>query len=349
MTTSIQIPRATPAPEPVIDGYGRTVSYMRFSVTDRCNLACGYCRSADTGFIPHARILTYEELVFLAQLGAEDLGVSKLRLTGGEPFARKGFMDFLGTLRTTCPNLDLRITTNATLIGQGDITRLKKLGVTRLNISLDALDRDLYAEITGRDAYETVLGVVHGCLDAGIAVKINAVAMKGVNDNQLPAFLEFARKHPVDVRFIEFMPMGEGTSWDASRHWSAAEILAQAAQHATLVPVARSTCQSGPANVHAIEGGKGRLGVISPLSNHFCATCNRLRITSDGRLRTCLFSDKEYGLRGLMRSSLDRETIRRQVLRTIRTAAKIKPMGHELLAKRTRAGVAAKRMNAIGG
>jgi cyclic pyranopterin phosphate synthase len=327
------------------DSHGRAVSYLRLSVTDRCNLRCSYCwNCANMRFLPHGEILSYEEMLVLIG-AARELGISKLRLTGGEPFVRKGFLNFLAAVRDIHPDMDLRLTTNATLLT--DVPRrLADLGVRRINISLDTLDPATFGRITGRDFFSRVRTAVDECLEAGLKVKINAVAMRGVNDGELPGFLDLAIRLPLDVRFIEHMPMGDGVPWDVRACWSAEDILAEAARLARLVPVESQSGESGPARMFRIEGGKGRLGVISPLTNHFCGTCNRLRITADGRLRTCLFSDREFRLKPLVRS---RVSVGR-LAHVLRRALRVKPVGVDILrGRKNGTPVALKRMASIGG
>ncbi|WP_461211297.1 GTP 3',8-cyclase MoaA [Desulfocurvus sp. DL9XJH121] len=328
----------------IIDGHGRAVRYLRLSVTDRCNLRCFYCRSCEgLESIPHENILTYEEMLTLAQ-AAQSMGVGKLRLTGGEPFVRRDFLAFLGMLREECPGLDVRITTNATLL-PGKIPALKHLGIQRVNISLDTLDPAKFQEITGRDMFHRVRRGIDECLHYGLKVKVNVVAVRGVNDDELPAFVNLARELPIDVRFIEFMPIGCSTRWKGSKAWTAADILDEARSLADLVPVTMRKADDGPARVFDLADGQGRIGLISALSNHFCDTCNRLRVTSDGRLRTCLFSDKEYALRPALRHPrLGPEG----VLRILNAAVRSKPVGYELLQK-ARKQVCDKAMSSIGG
>lgn len=328
------------------DGLGRTVNYLRLSITDRCNLQCAYCsRRQNTEFIPHGRILRYEEMLALIR-AARGLGVNKVRLTGGEPFVRKDFLAFLGMLREAFPDLDLRITTNATLLA-GKAAALKLLGVRVLNISLDTLDRGKYRRITGRDVLPQVLAAMHECLGKGLKVKLNAVAIKGFNDEELPAFLDLARELPVDVRFIEYMPMGGCLEWTEGRLWRADDILAAAMALADLSPLDPGEGARGPSRVFALAGGRGRLGLISPMSRHFCDSCNRLRVTADGRLRTCLFSDKSYRLLGFLRSSGYSDA---GLERIIRRALASKPLGYKLLEERISGGAARDRaMSAIGG
>ena len=327
------------------DEHGRTVRYLRLSVTDRCNLRCLYCRSnARERCIPHDEVLRYEEMLRIVG-AAVDYGIEKVRLTGGEPFARKGFLRLVEMLRTGFPAVDIRITTNGTLL-RPHVAALRDLGVGAINLSLDSFRRDGFAAVTGRDMLPEVLAAMDALLAAGIRLKINAVALRGVNDHDLGEFLAFARTHPVDVRFIEFMPMGNGTRWSEENFWPATEILAEARRLADLEPVERHAADGGPARMFAIRGGLGRFGLITPLSNHFCTECNRLRVTSDGWLRTCLFADKEYRLRGLLRHpALGMGAVRR----VLELANRRKPLGVQLLRARTATAVADKAMVGIGG
>lgn len=326
------------------DTRGRNVSYLRLSVTDRCNLRCLYCDSRMRQWLKHDEVLRYEEFLDLMGLGVR-LGIGKVRLTGGEPFARKGFMEFLEAARERFPTLDLRLTSNATLIAPF-ATRLAAAGVARINISLDTLNPATFARVTGQDLYAEVRRGIDACLAAGIRVKLNAVAMRGVNDGELAGFLGLARELPIDVRFIEYMPMG-GSEWKPEQVWRATDILAEAKTLAGLTPVTRGGGDSGPAQMFAIEGGAGRFGLITPLSNHFCGSCNRLRITSGGVLRTCLFSDRVYRLRGALRHP---KLGLGHVERILRLASQVKPLGFELLAaRRAGQGVCGTAMSAIGG
>ncbi len=332
--------------ERLIDQFGRKINYLRLSVTDRCNLRCSYCTSENTfRYIPHTDILSYEECLALIRL-SDSLGVKKVRLTGGEPFVRKGFMDFLRHLKTELPELDLRVTTNGTLLAER-IAELKAMGIQCLNISLDTLKPEKYARITGRDYFFTVRQAIDDCLEQGIKVKINCVALNGFNDGELADFVEFAEHYPVDVRFIEFMPVGCGTAWEESSFWSAEKILADVRRMTAVEPVLQNQEDRGPARLYALPDGRGRIGLISPLSNHFCATCNRFRITADGKLRTCLFSDTEYDLRSLLRSpTADMQ----DVLHMMQEAGRKKPIGHDLLLeKQACVSVCGRRMSAIGG
>jgi cyclic pyranopterin phosphate synthase len=327
------------------DGHGRKASYMRVSVTDRCNLHCTYCAGEGREFIPHPDILRYEEILELMDM-ATRLGVVKFRFTGGEPFVRKDFADFMIAAAARFPGVDMCVTSNATLIGD-HVDRLAAAGIRRVNISLDTLDPAKFVQITGHDLFASVRDNIDRCLEAGMAVKVNAVAMKGVNDNELPAFVEFASSRPLDMRFIEFMPVGLETGWSDAGVWKAEDILAQASTLAELTPAQGEGCAlGGPARMFDIKGGKGRIGLISPYTNHFCDTCNRLRLTSDGNLRTCLFSDKVYRLRPVLRHpGLGIAAVER----IIALASRHKPMGYKLLERMAGQGVCKTRMASIGG
>ena len=328
------------------DDHGRTVRYLRLSLTDRCNLRCLYCHSnARHQCIPHEKVLRYEEMLRLVRI-VRGMGVGKVRLTGGEPFARKGCDDFLLRLRQRFDDLDIRITTNGTLLEE-HIPLLQRIRISAVNLSLDSFDRETFARVTGRDMLPDVLRALDAMLAAGIRVKINAVGLRGINDGQMADFVHAAMTLPVDVRFIEFMPMGSDTLWSPENFWPAGEIRAAVERHARLMPLGDANeGQRGPARMFALEGGKGRMGFITPLTNHFCLSCNRLRLTSDGHLRTCLFADREYPLRPLLRQPRITDE---HIARVIARACKSKPVGADLLAARQGGAVASSKMVSIGG
>jgi cyclic pyranopterin phosphate synthase len=288
--------------------------------------------------------LTYEELLSLISL-SNSLGVQKVRLTGGEPFVRKDFTHFLQRLRAEQPNCDIRLTTNGTLLAD-KVPKLHEAGLEVVNISLDTLNRTKYQSITGRDYFGEVRRAIDVCLSWGIRVKINVVALKGVNDSEVEDFVQLALENPLDVRFIEFMPIGEKSIWKEDRYWPISEILESAQRVTSLTQIEDKKKDSGPAKMYDLPEGKGRLGFISPLSAHFCHQCNRLRITSDGRLRTCLFSDKEYRLRPILRSP---KLGLPAVLRVIKLANQAKPLGYHLLEKHKKEMVCQRGMSTIGG
>jgi len=328
------------------DKHGRKASYLRVSVTDRCNLRCTYCAGEGQEFIPHPTILRYEEILDFIGLSV-NMGIEKVRFTGGEPFVRKGFTEFLIEAARRYSDLDLCVTTNATLI-KDHIKPLAEAGIRRLNISLDTLDPKKFKKVTGFDQYHEVRSNIDRCLEAGMTVKVNAVAMRGINDDELGGFLDFARDNALDMRFIEFMPVGLETGWEDGVVWKSEDLLAEAERLADLIPSVNGDGeQSGPARMFSIKGGKGRLGLISPYTNHFCATCNRLRLTSDGNLRTCLFSDRVYKLRQAIRHP---RLGMAAVEKILKKASRHKPIGNDLLQRMPAGqGVCRTRMASIGG
>lgn len=328
------------------DAIGRSIGYLRFSVTDRCNLRCLYCEGASSKFEPvsHDELLRYEEIARLIAL-SRSLGIEKVRFTGGEPFCRKDFPEFLGRMLTEHPDLRFMVTTNGTFL-QDQAKDLAKLGLARVNVSLDSLERVNFTRITGVDALDKVLGGIDAALTHGMGVKINAVALAGVNEHELKNFLQLTRRLPVDVRFIEFMPIGATSAWQPDMVWSAAEILAKAQSFGRLVPVEQKDGPKGPARLWQLTGAKGRFGIISPMTGHFCASCNRLRVTSEGALRTCLYSDNEADLRSMLRNPKVSDAA---ILRTIQAASLVKPVGADLLAARQGLSVCSTPMRAIGG
>lgn len=331
----------------LLDSHGRLVNYLRLSVTDRCNLRCTYCHSSDD-FIPHEKILRYEEIEEVIKFFVK-LGVEKLRFTGGEPFVRQGFTDFLERIRDLYPQLAMRVTTNGVLTAP-HVKLLNKLKVT-VNLSLDTLKAEKFKKITGHDSLKDVLKTLDALLEEGTPFKLNAVALKGVNDDELPKFLELATKYPLDMRFIEFMPIGDNTTWTESNVWTSTDILKTARKFVDLEELTHNNSTDGPANMFKVVGGLGRFGFISPITNHYCLSCNRLRITSEGMLRTCLYDDTEYSLRNILRDENlnggERDTA---LLNLMKSALANKPIGANLLKERPPCNAVARRsMFSIGG
>lgn len=327
-----------------LDGFGRRASYLRLSITDRCNLQCVYCRSGNKqSFIPHNQILRYEDFHRLVIL-THKMGIRKVRVTGGEPFARKGCVKFLYSLRNSLPDLNLAVTTNGTLL-EPFLAELELVRPVSINISLDSFDQATYTGLTGKNLLPTVLNNIHSLLSRGVPVKINAVAIRGITDMQIADFVHAVKNLPIDMRFIEFMPIGNSSTWTESKFISSSELLTLIRSHAELAPSRKMSGKfNGPAHMYDIKGGAGRVGFISAISNHFCYSCNRLRITSEGRLRTCLFADKEYELAPLLAFNKDNE-----VEELIQSACMEKPLGARLLADRGKNPVAKRQMVAIGG
>lgn len=336
------------------DSHGRTIDYLRISVTDRCNLRCVYCMPAEgVEWKPPADILTFEEIERFAAI-AVDEGINKIRLTGGEPLVRKGIVDHIRRLKAITGLEAIALTTNATLLRRY-ATELRDAGLSRINISLDSLDPEVFATITRGGTLADALDGLDAALEAGFKpVKLNVVVVRSL-EQDLGAFARLAMDRPIHVRFIEYMPVGDalepggrghGGGWTQEDHVPAEEILdalraSLASQGAGPLEESRSENRPegwGPARYFSIPGAHGTLGVISPLSRHFCGACNRLRLTADGRLRPCLFSDSELDVRTALRQGTDAD-----VRAVILDALEDKPETHE-----QRRGTL-RRMSQIGG
>lgn len=277
------------------------VEYLRLSITDRCNLSCRYCRPNGEGRrLPRLEILSYEEMLRLVKILVGQ-GIKKVRLTGGEPLLRQGLTGFVASLNQIPELREITLTTNGLLLGK--LARgLRQAGLRRLNISLDSLAPETFARITGKPALHLVRQGIEAARQAGFkVVKLNMVVMRGVNDHEIPDFVELARTNPYHVRFIEFMPIGQGNRWSRESFLPMAQVINLVRQSADLIPVARQGLD-GPARSFLIKGGQGGVGFISPMSDHFCHQCNRLRLTPEGHLRTCLFGDQENDLSVLLRN-----------------------------------------------
>ncbi len=272
------------------DNHKRHINYLRISITDRCNLRCLYCTPRGRiPKLPHSAILRYEEIARIAEIGAR-LGIEKIRITGGEPLARKGFDDLLEKL-VIIPGLrDISLTTNGLLL-ERHLDRLRDIGIQRLNISLDTLDPEKYARITGYNGFHQVWSAVSAALQKGFSpIKINVVALKGINDDELKALAALSLDYPFHVRFIEQMPYFAPGGPENATPLSEADIRSIIAPLGNLIP-AGEIHSRGPADRYRIQGAPGEIGFISPVSHHFCKWCNRLRLTADGLLRSCLLSE----------------------------------------------------------
>lgn len=290
----------------LVDQYNRVLNYLRVSVTDHCNLRCIYCVPREKiPWLSHAEILRYEEILRLVRIGAS-LGVSKVRVTGGEPLVRKGIYAFLEDLNRIEGLSDLSLTTNGVLLAE-NVARIRAAGVRRINVSLDTLDRKKFKEITGHDQYERVWQGILAAQAIGLGpIKINVVALKGINDDELIDFARLSLIYPFHIRFIEHMPIGTAGP-KIGEHLLAPEIKARIQSLGPLTPVDKGAFD-GPAERFKLDGAVGEIGFIRPLSRHFCAHCNRLRLTASGQLRTCLLSDHQEDLKGPLRSGCsDRE------------------------------------------
>ena len=287
------------------DQFGRLIEYLRISVTDKCNLRCTYCMPVEgLDWIPKAEILTYEEIADIVGQMAE-MGLRRVRLTGGEPLVRRDLPD-LAAMLSAIPQIDdIALSTNGVLLA-GQAKALREAGVQRVNISLDTLRRERFEEVARRPARffdDTIRGIEAAELAGMTPIKLNIVLLRGINDDEIPAMVELIRERPWHIRLIELMPVG-GNLHLTSNFIGADEILSRLNRHEDLVPVAGPT-GNGPASYFRCKGARGSLGVITPLSQHYCDSCNRMRLTADGRLRTCLFGTHEVDLKGPLRTSGD--------------------------------------------
>ena len=286
--------------EPLRDGHGRYIRDVRVSVTDRCNFRCQYCMPAEgLPWLERDQVLSFEEIERLVGVLAS-MGVCDIRLTGGEPLVRRDFPRLAGMLAAIEGVADLSVTTNGFLL-ERDAEALVKAGINRFNVSVDSLQRDRFFEMTRRDSLPRVLRgleVLAGFPDAH-PIKINAVGLRDFTETEILPMAEFARTHPYEVRFIEFMPLDADHTWDRSKVLSGEEI--RAAIHAVYPLEAEPREPSATARVYRFADGKGKIGFINPVSEPFCGDCDRIRITAEGKLRTCLFSLHEYDLRTALR------------------------------------------------
>jgi cyclic pyranopterin phosphate synthase len=284
----------------VADSYARTIDYLRISVTDRCNLRCRYCMPEEgIPSISHDLIMSYEEITFLVKAAAS-LGFAKVRLTGGEPLVRKGLTDLVKSIRAVEGITDLSLTTNGVLLAE-EASRLREAGIARINISLDTLRPDRFLAITRRDLFDRVTAGIDAAIEAGMdPVKINVVVMRGINDDEILDFTLLTRDKPLSVRFIEFMPTTAENGWEPGRVVPTEEVLSRIRNRYTIKEVTDKR-GNGPSTDLRIDGFAGTIGFISPVSRHFCDRCNRLRVTADGRIRGCLFSDDELYVLPILR------------------------------------------------
>ena len=285
---------------PLVDTHGRTVRDLRISVTDRCNLRCVYCMPAEgMPWLPKADLLTYEELARFARVCVE-CGVHAIRLTGGEPTVRTDLATLVRMLNGITPGLDLALTTNALRLPEM-CEPLRAAGLQRVNVSLDTLKPERFLELSRRDRFADTLRGLDAARQAGFTpIKINAVLLRGKNDDEIVDLARWARDEGYELRFIEWMPLDFQRGWDRSQLVSADEILAQLSSAFVLEPEAGDD-PSAPARTFRYADGRGRVGVIASVTKPFCGACDRIRLTADGQVRTCLFANREYDFRKLLR------------------------------------------------
>lgn len=289
----------------LIDKYNRVHNYLRFSLTDKCNLNCVYCNPSDNklNLLRDNEMLSNTEVLRLIGIFVKHFEFRKIRFTGGEPLARKGIVELISELKPLHENygLEIGITTNGTLLS-GNLNSLKASGVTKLNISLDSLDKNKFFKITGKDRFERVMDSILLAEELGFyPLKLNCVVMKGINDNEILNFVDFIKDRNMNIRFIEYMPFS-GNGWSEGKFIGYQEIKKTIESEFRLIPFINSKAEV--ANNYYISGHKGFVSFISSISNHFCDGCNRLRITSEGNLKLCLFSpkNKELDMKNYLRS-----------------------------------------------
>ena len=330
----------------MVDKYHRNINYLRVSVTDRCNLRCIYCMPAEgITCIRHEEILNYEEILRIIRISTE-LGIRKVRITGGEPLVRKGIVDFIASLRTIEELDDISMTTNGILLADF-AGPLYSAGIRRINVSLDSLNPEKYAKITRLGDINAVLRGIERAREMGFfPIKINIVAIKGFNDDEILDFARLTLETPYHVRFIELMPIGEAGKAIDESFLSNDFIKNRIETLGKLEHIKKNgNGTDGPADVYRLHGGKGEIGFISAISHKFCSTCNRLRLTADGQLRACLLSDEETDLKALLRSGCSDAVLKETIIETIAR----KPRQHKIIFKDNYRKKCVKEMSAIGG
>ena len=310
---------------PLFDSFGRLHDNLRISVTDRCNIRCLYCMP-ETGveWRTKEEILTFEEIERFVRVAA-DLGVTKLRITGGEPLVRRNLPALVGRLCTVEGIRDIGLTTNGVILG-AQAEALFSAGLRRLNVHVDTLNRSRFVEITRRDELPRVLASIEKCLGLGFKIKLNAVAMKGVTDDDIVPLARFGRERGMEVRYIEFMPLDAQGIWDKSRVLTQDEMVARLSREIAPLVALPNSDPHAPATEFGFADGVGRVGFISSVTKPFCGDCNRIRLTAEGKLRYCLFAIEEMDVKGLLREGAPDEAIAER----IRANLAAKWAGHEI-------------------
>jgi len=341
---TMMIPATHPAIDPVIDPFGRAITYLRVSVTDRCDLRCVYCMAEDMSFLPRAEILSLEEIERLAAVFIR-LGVRRLRITGGEPLVRRNVISLFAGLGTYLGlGLDeLTLTTNGTQLARY-AAALADIGVRRVNVSLDTLDPARFARITRWGRIDTVLEGLRAARAAGLAIKINTVALRGENEDEIPDILAWCGEQGHDLSLIETMPLGEIDASRADQYLPLSLVRARLRQRFTLTETDYRT--GGPSRYFTVRETGRRVGFITPMTHNFCESCNRVRLTVTGTLFMCLGQNDSADLRGVLRRGADDAELEQAV----RAAIARKPKGHEfVIDRRGNAPSMARHMNVTGG
>ena len=330
---------------PLIDGHQRKVDYLRLSVTDRCDLRCTYCMAEKMKFLPKSNLLDFEQMHRLCSILIER-GIRTIRLSGGEPLVRKGILDFI---RSLSPFLasgalhELTLTTNATTLAT-HASALYAAGVRRVNVSLDSLDPEIFKQITRRDQLASVLHGIEVAQAAGLTIKLNTVALRQLNFDALPAMVRWAHQRGIDITLIEIMPMGDVEQDRFDQYVPLAEVKTLLSKSMTLIPSDFKT--SGPSRYMQTQETGGRIGFITPLSNNFCANCNRIRITCTGQLYTCLGSNGMVDLR----DALQMTAPHRHISKIVDEALRVKPAAHNFdISEPGQIASVARHMSVTGG
>lgn len=305
------------------DRYGRTIDYMRISITDRCNLRCRYCMPQGIKLVPMENILTFEEIEQICRAAAK-VGICKLKITGGEPLVRLGCPSLIRSLKKIPGIAQVTMTTNGVLLSKY-MDELVESGLDAVNISLDTLDEKRYQEITGRDELKAVLESISLAVEGGLNVKINSVLQKGSNDQEWKKLIQFTMNDPVDVRFIEMMPIGYGRRFETVYN---EEVLEQLYMSYPRLEKDEKVHGNGPAVYYKLPGAKGSIGFISAMHGKFCSQCNRLRLTSQGMLKPCLCYEDHVDLAGILKTP-DHGQLTARLSEAIQTAVHMKPEGHK--------------------
>lgn len=330
----------------MLDQFNREINYLRVSITDRCNLHCLYCRPKEgISLIGHDDILRYEEIIRVVSVAVK-MGLVKVRITGGEPLVRRGFVDFIGELKEISGLNDISLTTNGILLEEY-AEKIFDAGVHRINVSLDSLNKDKYSYITNGGSLDAVLRGIARAEEVGFSpIKINVVAIKGFNDDEVLDFAGLAVNKPFQIRFIELMPVGQANLDYNGDYISAEKLIEKVGERFELEPIKNKKNKSdGPARIFKIKGGLGEIGFINPVSGHFCATCNRMRLTADGKLRVCLLNEAEIDLKKALREKCSDE----QLEKFIRDAVLLKPKEHYIICTEDSLKKCYRNMSEIGG
>lgn len=324
----------------MIDSHGRIIDYMRISITDRCNLRCQYCMPDNIEVLSHMDILRFEEILRICQCAVK-LGIKKFKVTGGEPLVRKGCMSFLKELKQMSGVEQVTLTTNGVLLGEY-LDELVEMKIDGINISLDTLDAVQYAKITGRDEFEKVMASIIECQKRGIRTKINTVLMKESNDNEFQKLVELAKDYKLDVRFIEVMPIGYGKNFTGYNKELLLERLGEIYPNYS---VDLEVHGNGPACYVKIPEFKGSIGFIDAIHGKFCDSCNRIRLTSDGKLKLCLYYENGVHLKEMLQEGVSDEELFRVMEQTIMK----KPLEHQFYKAAKEGLEESKKMSEIGG